>query len=49
MRKKETPSRTSPKGSARACYCKHTNTYSRDCCDGNLWSQGIGVISRVAS
>jgi len=43
------PSRTSPKGSRRGCLCKDTNTYSRKCCDGSLWAQGIGVISRTAS
>lgn len=42
----KTPSYTSPKGSSRACYCKETNTYSRDCCDGSLWAQGIGSIYR---
>ena len=43
------PSRTSPKGSTRGCLCKDKDTYSRKCCDGSLWAQGIGVISRVAS
>ena len=42
------PSRTSPKGGSRACLCKDTNSYSRDRCDGDIWSQGIGVISRTA-
>ena len=42
------PSRTSPKGGGRGCLCKDTNTYSRGCCDGDIWSQGIGVISRTA-
>jgi hypothetical protein len=36
------PSRTSPKGSKRGCLCKDKNTYSRECCDGSLWAQGIG-------
>jgi hypothetical protein len=51
MKNKKTfiPSRTSPVGGNRACLCKDTNTYSIDCCDGSLWSQGIGVISRTAS
>jgi len=31
----------------KACYCKDTNTYSIDCCDGSLWAQGIG-ITRVS-
>ena len=42
-RNNKIPSWTSPKGSSRACYCKDTNTYSRKCCDGSLWAQGIGV------
>lgn len=41
-----TPSRTSPKGSSRGCLCKDENTYSRKCCDGSLWAQGIGNIYR---
>jgi hypothetical protein len=36
------PSRTSPKGSKRGCLCKDKLTYSRKCCDGSLWAQGIG-------
>lgn len=31
---------------SRACYCKDTNTYSIECCDGSLWAQGIGVIRK---
>jgi len=41
------PSRTSPKGSSRACLCWDTNTYSIDCCDGSMRAQGIGVITRT--
>ena len=41
-----TPSRTSQSGSRKACLCKEENTYSRECCDGSLWSQGIGNIYR---
>ena len=41
------PSRTSPKGSQRACLCKDKNTYSRDCCEGDIMNQGIGVITRT--
>jgi hypothetical protein len=26
----------------KGCYCKETNTYHVDCCDGSLWAQGIG-------
>jgi len=32
---------------SKACYCKDTNTYSIECCDGSLWAQGIG-ITRVS-
>ena len=41
------PSYTSPKGSRRACFCKDENKYSVKCCDGSLWAQGIGIISRT--
>ena len=37
----------SPNSSSRACYCEGENTYSRECCDGSLWAQGIGVITRI--
>jgi hypothetical protein len=43
-KKDKIPSYSSPKGSSRACYCKETNTYSRKCCDGTTWAQGIGNI-----
>jgi hypothetical protein len=26
--------------------CKDKNTYSKKCCDGTLWAQGIGNITR---
>jgi len=35
----------SPNSSSRACYCEDENTYSRECCDGSLWAQGIGRIT----
>jgi len=38
------PSYTSPKGGTRGCLCKDKKTYSRKCCDGSLWAQGIGNI-----
>ena len=41
-----TPSRTSPKGGSRGCICDD-NTYHKDCCDGSMMAQGIGVIQRV--
>tara|TARA_R100001369_G_scaffold45887_2_gene72226 strand:+ start:453 stop:611 length:159 start_codon:yes stop_codon:yes gene_type:complete len=40
------PSRTSPKGSSRACLCWDENTYSIKCCDGSMRAQGIGVITK---
>jgi len=43
----KTPSHTSPKGGKRGCLCPD-GTYDRDCCDGSLQAQGIGVINRVA-
>lgn len=42
--KNSTPSRTSPKGDNRGCLCKDKNTYSRKCCDGSLWAQGVGSV-----
>jgi len=38
------PSRTSPRHSKRACLCWETETYSRDCCDGSIHAQGIGML-----
>lgn len=32
---------SSPKGGKRGCLCKD-NTYKKECCDGELQSQGIG-------
>lgn len=48
MRKKGryNPSRTSPRGSRRACLCPD-GTYSRKCCKGNMINQGIGNIGRA--
>ena len=40
-------SRTSPTGSGRACLCWDRDTYSRECCDGSIHAQGIGVITSV--
>lgn len=39
---------SSPKNDRRACLCLHSNTYSRDCCNGALMEQGVGVVSRAA-
>jgi len=46
-RQKGVPSNASPVGGNRACLCKDKNTYSIECCDGTLWAQGIGNITRV--
>lgn len=43
-RSRYNPSRTSPRGSRRACLCPD-GTYSRKCCNGNMINQGIGSIS----
>ena len=39
-----TRGRSSPKNNRRACLCLDSDTYSRNCCDGALQQQGIGVI-----
>jgi hypothetical protein len=39
----KTKGKTSPKNSSRGCLC-HDNTYSRDCCNGDLRAQGIGSL-----
>lgn len=36
------PSKTSPKGGKRGCLCLN-NTYSSECCNGQLIAQGIGA------
>ena len=35
---------SSPKNSRRGCLCQDGNTYSTDCCEGDLINQGIGKI-----
>jgi hypothetical protein len=45
--KPQTPARSSPIDSSRACLCKDAKTYSKECCDGSLWAQGIGVIQKI--
>jgi len=39
--------KSSPKNSRRGCLCLHSNTYSRECCDGYLQNQGIGKTESV--
>ncbi len=41
------PARGGRIGGRRACLCVDTNDYSIECCDGSLWAQGIGSISRT--
>ena len=43
-RKEDEWSRTSPKNKRRGCLCKDGNTYSRECCNGNMINQGIGSL-----
>ena len=43
----QTPANSSPSNSARACLCKDAKTYSKACCDGSIWAQGIGVIQKI--
>ena len=40
--------RASQNGGQRACLCPDTLDYSRECCDGSLWAQGIGSVTRIS-
>jgi len=40
--------RSSQNGGQRGCLCPDTLDYSRACCDGSLWAQGVGVITRIS-
>jgi hypothetical protein len=42
----KTKSKTSPKGGKRGCLCDD-DTYSKECCNGDLQNQGIGKTSAV--
>ena len=44
----KTKSKTSPKGGKRGCLCDD-NTYSKECCNGDLQNQGIGATTGVDS
>jgi hypothetical protein len=44
----KTKSKTSPKGGKRGCLCDN-GTYSKECCNGDLQNQGVGVTSGVDS
>lgn len=39
----KTKSKTSPEGGKRGCLCDD-NTYSKECCNGDLQNQGIGTL-----
>jgi hypothetical protein len=38
---------SSPKNDRRSCLCLDGKSYSRDCCNGALQEQGVGVVSRA--
>ena len=42
------PARSSQNGGQRGCLCPNEDIYSRECCDGSIWAQGIGVITRIS-
>lgn len=42
----KTKSKTSPKNGKRGCLCDDS-TYSKECCNGDLIAQGIGVTTGV--
>ena len=44
----KTKSKTSPKGGKRGCLCDD-GTYRKECCNGDLQNQGVGVTSGVDS
>ena len=35
-----------PQDKRRGCLCKDGKRYSRECCEGNYWNQGIGKITK---
>jgi len=40
--------RSSQNGGQRACLCPDTNSYALECCDGSIWAQGIGNVTRTS-
>lgn len=38
----KTPSRITKSNGKRGCLCKD-GTYNYKCCDGTIWSEGIGI------
>ena len=39
--------KSSPKNSRRGCLCLGSDTYSTECCNGDLQNQGIGSTESV--
>ena len=35
---------TSPTNSKRGCLCKDGETYSKECCEGDVINQGVGDL-----
>ncbi len=35
----------SPRGKKRGCLCKDKLTYSKKCCDGSFFAQGVGNVT----
>jgi len=40
--------RSSQNGGQRGCLCPDALNYSRACCDGSLWAQGVGSVTRIS-
>jgi hypothetical protein len=43
MPKQDERAAVSPLGGRRGCLCKD-NTYKSECCNGELWQQGVGSL-----
>ena len=43
----QTPSYSSPTNGKRGCLCWDANTYSKECCDGTIRAQGVGVTRKL--
>ena len=39
---------SSPRNSKRGCLCRD-GSYSRDCCDGEYFSQGVGSVTKTST
>lgn len=44
----KTKSKTSPENSKRGCLCDD-ETYSKECCNGDLQAQGIGALDNQST